>query len=107
MTSEMLNKILKIEEDTAAAELAAKTKAEEIIKRAKQKADAVILKAQQQAEENTGAVVSQTMQRTAEMERVATDKAKAEGATIIADAGKKQPEAVQVMKNHLLPNFSI
>lgn len=107
MTSEMLSKILKIEEEAAVAELAAKTKAEELIKEAKLKAQAVLLSAQQQAEKNTDAVISQTKQRAAEINKTATGAAKAEGSVIIADAGARQPEAVKVLKDYLLPNSGI
>lgn len=107
MTSEMLNKILKIEEEAAAAELAAKIKAEELIKEAKLKADDIILEMQQQAKKNTSAVVAQTKQRTAEINKAATEAAKAEGLGIIDDARKKHPEAEKVLKDYLLPNYSI
>ncbi|HZK38856.1 MAG TPA: hypothetical protein VFD23_01735, partial [Clostridia bacterium] len=67
----------------------------------------IILKARQQAEENTNTLVSQTKEGTDEIDKVATDAAKAEGATIVADARKKQAEAVKVMRSYLLPNFII
>lgn len=107
MTSEMLNKILKVEEEVAAAELTARVKAEEIVKQAKLKADTIIAKAQQQARDNTTAVMLQTDQRAAEIKKAATDAAKAEGSVMISDARKKQAEAIKVIKDHLLPNSGI
>ncbi len=103
MTSEMLNEILKIEEDAAAAELAAKVKAEEIIKEAKLKADTVIAHARQQAGDNTSAVLAKAKQKTAEIKRAATDVAKAEGARTIEDARKKHPDAIKALRDYLLP----
>lgn len=103
MTSEMLNKILKIEEDAATAELAAKVNAEEIIKKAKLKADTIIANARQEAGDNTSAAMAHAKKKTVEIESAATQAAKAEGASIIDDARKKLPDAVKVLRDYLLP----
>jgi vacuolar-type H+-ATPase subunit H len=104
MTSEMLNKILEVEKSVAAAELDAKTNADTIINEAKLKAGTIVAKAQQNTRENTAAKMSLAKQKAAGIKKVATDEAKVEGLQIIEAAKKKQPDAIKVLKDYLVPN---